>query len=209
MHKIFSKFIGVTAALTLTVAACGDDITGINEGDTLSNAEVAAVVAALSASFDSVGVAAGVPAAAPGLAPISFNESFGITVPCEDGTLDVDGSASGTIDDETFASDISMEVTWDPNGCVVTDGTNTITVDGAPRIELTLDWTSAEDVFTFTGTEVGGFSFTSSDGRSGSCALDVTFSLTSDVGGFTGTVSGTICGLSAEGFQTIGVPDAV
>ena len=104
MHKIFSKVMGLTTALTLTVVACGDDITGVDEGDALTSTEVAAVIAALSASFDEVGVAAGAPAAAPGLAPVSFNENIDITVPCEDGTLDLGGSVDGTIDDETFAS---------------------------------------------------------------------------------------------------------
>ena len=209
MNRIFSKVVGLTTALTLTFVACGEDITGVTEGDALSSTEVAAVIAALSASFNELDVGAAAPAAAPGLAPVDFSEDFEITVPCEDGTLDVAGSVDGTIDDETLASDVSMEVTWQPNGCVVTDGESMITVDGAPRVELTLDWTSAEQAFTFDGTEVGGFSFTSSDGRSGSCSIDVTFSLTSDTGGFTGTVSGEICGLNADAFQTIGVPNNI
>ena len=206
MNRIFSKVVGLTTALTLAFVACGEDITGVTEGDVLSSAEVAAVIAALSASYDELDVGSAAPAAAPGLAPVDFSQGFDITVPCEDGTLDVAGSVNGTIDNETLASDVSVEVTWQPNACVVTDGENMITVDGAPRVELTLDWTSAEQAFTFDGTQVGGFSFTSSDGRSGSCAIDVTFSLTSDAGGFTGTVSGEICGLSADAFQTIGVP---
>ena len=201
MRKLSTSFIGLTTAVALTLVACGgDDGTGITSGDALSSAEVAAVIAAFGSSFDSVGVSA---AAAPARAAISFNESFDLSVPCESGTLQVSGSISGTVDDVTFDSDITTTVSWDPNACVVSDGTNTFTIDGAPQINLTLDLTSTQDALTLSGTETGGFSFTSSDGRSGSCGLDVTFSILSDSTGITSNVTGTICGLEASSFQTL------
>jgi hypothetical protein len=62
---------------------------------------------------------------------------------------------------------------------------------------------------------MGGFSFTSSDGRSGSCAVDVTFSDSMDLGGLVeidapsnATTTGTICGLNASGFPSIGTAEA-
>ncbi len=201
MRKISSSFIGLTTALALTIVACGDDPTGVNSGAELTSAEVAAVIAALGTAFDSVGVSA---AAAPAQTPIVVNQSFDVSVPCESGTLRVSGSIAGSVDDVTFDSDITTTVSWDPNACVVSDGTNTFTVDGAPHIDLVLNLTSTQDALTLSGTETGGFSFTSSDGRSGSCTLDVTFSILTDSTGITSTVTGTICGLDASAIQTLG-----
>ncbi len=201
MRKISSSFIGLTIALALTVVACGDDPTGVTSGDALTSAEVAVVIAAFGSSFASVGVS---PAAAPAQVPIVVNQSFDVSVPCESGTVRVSGSMSGSSDDVTFDSDITTNVSWDPNACVVSDGTNTFMVDGAPQIDLVLDMTSTQDALTMSGTETGGFSFTSSDGRSGSCGLDVTFSVVTANTGTTSTVTGTICGLEASSFETLG-----
>ncbi len=203
MRKVFNSFIGLSTALALTVVACSDTATGVTSGDELTSVEVAAVMAALGSAFESVGVAPPV-AVGPALAPISINESFNESIPCESGTLDLSGSMTGSVDDQTFDIDIMMDVSWDPNACVVTDGTNTFTVDGAPRVDLTLDMTSTQDALTLSGTETGGFSFTTSDGRSGSCALDVTFSVVTVGSNVTSTVTGTICGHPASSFETLG-----
>ena len=199
MRKMSTSLIGLTTALTLTVAACGDDLTGVTSGDELTSTEVAAVLAALGSAFESAGAQA-----APSQAPIAVNTNFDVSVPCESGTLDVSGSISGTVDDVTFDTDVTTTVRWEPNACVVSDETNTFTVDGAPHVDLTLDLTTTQDVVTVSGTETGGFSFTSSDGRTGSCSIDVTFSIVTTATSVDATVTGTICGLSASGFDTLG-----
>ncbi len=195
-----SSFIGLTTAVALTAVACGDP-TGVNSGDGLTAAEVVIVIAAFGSAFESVGIA---PQAAPAQVPIPVDESFDASIPCESGTLEVSGSVMGSIDDKTFDMDVTTVVSWDPNACVVGDGTNKFTLDGAPRVDLVLDMTSTQDALTWNGTETGGFSFTSSDGRSGSCALDVTFSIVTTLSGSTSTVTGTICGLDASIFETLG-----
>ncbi|MCH8811836.1 MAG: hypothetical protein IID07_08390 [Gemmatimonadetes bacterium] len=196
-----TSLIGLTTALTLTVVACGDDPTGVTAGDELTSSEVTAVLAALSSAFASVGAGA---QAGPAQAPISVSETFDVSVPCESGTLDVSGSIAGTVDDVTFDTDLTTTVRWEPNACVVSDGTNTFTVDGAPYIDLALDLTSTQDLVTVSGTQSGGFSFTSSDGRSGSCSIDVTFSIVTTATSVDATVTGTICGQNASGFETLG-----
>lgn len=203
--RISRNLIGLITALALSVLACGEDATGVTSGDELTSAEVAVVIAVLGSAFDSVGVAAQqVAAAGPALAAINISENFSLSVPCESGTLDVSGSMDGTVDDQTFAMDATLEVSWDPNGCVVSDDINTFTVNGAPRVTVTLDISSSEDIVSISGTETGGFSFTSSDGRSGSCALDVTFSLVTTATSVDSTITGTICGLQASSFETLG-----
>ncbi len=201
MRKMSTSLIGLTTALTLTVVACGDDVTGVTSGDELTSTEVAAVLTALGSAFESVGAGA---QAAPGQVPISFNESFSLSAACESGTIDVSGSIAGTVDDVTFDSDTRTTVRWELNDCVVSDGTNTFTVNGAPHIELVLDLITTQDDFTATGTQSGGFSFTSSDGRTGSCSMDVTFSIVTTATSVDATVTGTICGQNASGFETLG-----
>jgi hypothetical protein len=201
MRKASTSFIGLTTALALTAVGCGDDLTGVTSGDVLSSTEVAAVIAAFAAAFESVGNEA---QAAPAQSPVSVNENFDLSFPCESGTVDVSGSISGTFDDETFATDFTTTVRWNPHACVVGDGENTFTVDGAPRVELVLEVTTTEDAITVSGTEEGGFSFTMSDGRSGSCAVDVTFSVATTATSVNSTVTGTICGLEADTFETLG-----
>ncbi len=201
MRKMSTSLIGLTTALTLTVVACGDDATGVTSGDELTSTEVAAVLAALGSAFESVGAGAQAGAAQ---APISVSENFNVSVPCESGTLNVSGSISGTVDDVTFDTDLTTTVRWDPNACVVSDGTNTFTVDGAPYIDLALDLTSTQDLVTVSGTQSGGFSFTTSDGRTGSCSMDVTFSIVTTATSVDATVTGTICGQNASGFETLG-----
>ena len=119
MRKVSTSFIRLTTALALTVVACGDDLTGITSDDELTSSEVAAVLAAFGSAFES---AARPAQAAPAQVPESVNETFDVSVPCESGTLVVSGSITGTADVETFVSDLTMTVSWDPNACVVGDG---------------------------------------------------------------------------------------
>ena len=200
MRKMSNGFICLTTAAALVISACDGAPTGVNSGDELGSAEVAAVLGALSAAFDVVGAGAvPAPAAAPALTPQSFDESFNETFQCESGSIGISGSVSGTVDDETFDMNISTEVNWQPNACVVGDEVNTFTIDG--DIELTLDMVSEGEMLSLSGTEVGGFSYTSSDAREGSCEINVTYSI---VTGQEPSITGTVCGLDASGFDTLG-----
>jgi len=204
MRKVSTSLIGLTTALTLTVVACGDDVTG-SSGDELTPTEVNAIFAALSSAFADVGAAA---PAGPAQAPIDFDESVTLTAQCDlGGNIVLSGSLSGSIDDVTFASDINFTVIFDPNACKVSDGTNTFTVEGDPDITLVLNivTTGTTPAFTASGTETGGFTYTSSDGRSGGCKIDVTYSIVgNDAGVETIEISGTVCGQDANDFETLG-----
>jgi len=205
MYLMSRNSVGLATGLALLVSACGGDVTGVTSGDELSSEEVAIVMTALASVLDGAGVQAGqVAAAGPALAAINIDENFNETVACDSGDVKVSGSMDGTVDDETFAMDATMEVAWEPNGCVVSDEVNTFTVDGAPEIRLTLDMVTTEQSVSLSGTETGGFSFTSSDGRAGSCAIDVTFEIVTTDSSLSNTVTGTVCGLEADAFVTLG-----
>lgn len=200
-----SKF-RLTLAATLMVSAlsgCTDDPLGVNSGDPLTPAEMQAVFAAISSTFSRLGVT---PAAAggPALATVSVSESFDTSAPCESGgSIDASGSANGTVDDETFELDVSYQLRMTPTGCMVPTEEGTITLDGAPYIQLNMDFMLSETQIAVSGTETGGIAFTSSDGRSGSCAFDITFNVTADFEGSSGSssVTGTVCGVSAAGLN--------
>ena len=82
--------------------------------------------------------------------------------------------------------------------------TTTFTVDGAPYIELTLDLTTTQDAITAHGTETGGFSYTSSDGRFGTCLIDVEYDIVNTETSLDVSITGEICGQSADAFETLG-----
>ena len=209
MRIISRSLIGLTTALAFTVVACGDTLTGTDAGvDELTNAEVVAFVDAFFGAFDAAeaDIDAQEAAAAPAQAPQSFNFSAEVSVPCESGSLDVTGTLAVTFDDVTEHEDGRFEVSVDPMACLVGEGTNTFTLDGDPRVDIVVEFTVDGDGEHIEGTMNGGFSFESSDGRSGSCALDVSFSFVSDgVSVGVTTVSGTICGLNADTFEAFDV----
>jgi len=209
MRTISRSLIGLTTALALTVAACGDSITGTDAGvDELTNAEVAAFVDVFFGAFDAVelDIDEQEAEAAPAQAPESFSFSAEVTVPCESGSLDVTGSVDVTFDEVTEHEDGRFEVSINPMGCLVGEGANTFTVDGDPRVDIVVDFTVDGDGEHIEGTMSGGFSFESSDGRSGSCAIDVSFDFVGDgVSVGVTTVSGTICGLNADTFEAFDV----
>ena len=204
MRKIFSKMVGLTTALALTVTACGDSLTGVNSGEQLTNDEVAAVVEAFFSAFDAAEAEAdaGEAAAAPAQAPIAFDFTVDLSVPCESGTFEMSGAIAITGDDETGVEDGRIEMTWEPMDCLVGDGTNTFTLNGDPRVEAVIEFATDGETETIDGTFNGGFSFESGDARSGSCAMDVTFHVETDGSvASVSTISGTVCGLDADTFE--------
>ncbi len=209
MRILSRSLIGLTTALALTVVACGDSLTGTDSGvDELTNAEVAAFVDVFFGAFDAAeaDIDAQENAAAPAQAPESFSFSAEVSVACESGSVDATGSVDVTFDAGTGHEEGRFEVSVDPMSCVVGDGTNTFTLDGDPRVDIVVDFTVDGDGEHIEGTMNGGFSFESSDGRSGSCAIDVSFSFVSDgVSAGVTTVSGTICGLNADTFEAFDV----
>ncbi len=191
----------------LAVSACSDDgPTGTDSGDQLTDEEIQALFNTFATAFSSLGVAGAAAGAPPARATISISQSFDVDAPCPaGGTIDTSGSVSGSIDDETFASDLSFILTFNPMGCAVTTASGSVTIDGDPSIQLIIDSVTSEGLISLSGSQVGGIRFTSSDGRSGSCALNVDF--TSSVNlmsqAVTTTTTGTVCGVNADRFSAI------
>ncbi|NNM32522.1 MAG: hypothetical protein HKO53_05630 [Gemmatimonadetes bacterium] len=190
-----------------SLAACGDDGPTAVQGDPLSQEEVQAVFAALSGAFSQVGVPSASPAMdgvpQPSAAPVAVDETFDFTSPCEvSGDLTAVGAVSGTVDDETYDSDLTYQLAITPSGCTVPHGGNTLTVDGNPSVAIAMDMEFTETLFAVAGSYTGGLSYSTSDGRAGSCSINLNFDISANAnGGGEQSISGQVCGVAGSHFQ--------
>ncbi len=212
--KRYSRLIsGLAAPLMLIMAACGDSPTGVNSGDALSDAEIQALLNAWAAALGDVSPSASRVAAQEGIqmVQIDVEQSVNVTAPCQvSGQIGVDGSVDGWVDDETFEADFTMGVSLDFAACTVPAEALTITLDpadddadgGDANITFEADFLLDQTSFSVSGTQRGGFNFTTSDERTGSCYINLEFSASYTEGqSATSSVSGEICGRSASAFQ--------
>lgn len=198
----------VTAGLALVAAGCGGDNNpvGVNSGDPLTPYEMQLVFNQLTAVFENLGAAPASPG--PAAATQSFNESINQPAPCDSGgSITANGSVNGTVDDVTGELDMTLHMRMTPNGCVVETETASITLDGAPYIQMDMDFYLSDTTIDMSGTQKGGISFTSTDGRSGSCAFDISFTgnVNLDTQAEESSVSGTVCGASAADLEVFQV----
>lgn len=195
---------GVTLAMLVAVAACGDSATEV-VGD-LSQAEAEALAevvgATVFASTSEVPWAQG----APARTPVSGSETVSATVPCElGGTVDVHGSLEYSGDTETVI-DATFGLTQVHDGCVAEsqDGIR-FTLDGAPNVSADMSLSVSQNDVSLEGMYGGAVDW-STDGRDGTCSLDVTLSVdmsnTSESG--SASMAGTVCGVSFQRAVTVG-----
>ena len=203
MQRYQKAMSGLAAGLALTLAACGGDPVGVNSGDELTDAEIQTVFDAFSGAIGGVDASASRVAPQDGIqmAEITVNQSVNVTTGCDlGGEISLSGSVEGTVDDETFASNLEMGIGVQFDACAVASDQNTVTVDGDIQFDshVVID----EGSFSVDGTQVGGFDFTTNDGRIGSCAIDIDFSASFTEGtSAQSSVSGTVCGRSASQFE--------
>ena len=196
--------IGLAAVSVAWSAACQND-TPLGPGDPLSAGEAASisnqVIALAFGAFDfgDVGGSASFvpnPAANAAGAPVDIDYSASVSASCPvSGTAGISVAVAGTIDDQTGAGNLTLDISSSMSDCAVqTDGL-TFTLNTNPDLVLAGSFQFADgalasqSVFTFDG----GFDWSASDGRAGSCVYDVTVTMETD-GAF--VESGTVCGVS-------------
>lgn len=198
-----------TWGLVVFATACvgAGDVTVVNTEEQIRTSEIQDVFTLLSDAFGAadVNVTPQSPAATAGpqLVPVPVNSTFDVSVPCESGAVTVAGSAVGTLDDQTLEGDLSLQITWDFDGCVVTGDYGAITVNGQPDISFIASYVFGQQQMSVNATQAGGFSYSITDGRSGVCLIDLTLGSTYDVATSQEeqTVSGMICGRPAQEFS--------
>lgn len=204
MNRIHVR--GVTLAMLVAVAACGDSATEVVGDLSQAEAEALAEVVGSTVFSSTTSEMPGTQTAAPARAPISGSESVSATVPCElGGTVGVDGNLEFSGDTETVIN-ATFALTQVHNGCVAEsqDGIR-FTLDGAPDVTSNVSMTFSENEISLEGTYGGAVDW-STDGREGTCPLDVSLSV--DMSGMTesGSVSmsGTVCGVTFQRSVTVG-----
>ena len=200
-----SRIPAAFAALALLTAACGDSPTATT-GDALTEAEVMEIAQdvfnGVGEMFSGIGpqrsaiLPAGLHLSI--MSPVPINITVNESGPCGgDGTASVSGSIEGTLDNETGAGNLEFDVTQSATNCVIVGATHSYTVSGEPNLHLTGSFESdGGDTFSGSFSLVGGLTFEVNDGRTGTCGVDVTVTVNATGTSFSGTASGTMCGVT-------------
>jgi hypothetical protein len=127
-------------------------------------------------------------------APVSL--TVDITAPCpKGGQKHVKGSLNATIDGVTksVVADLSSELTPQDCGFQTKEGV-TVRVSGDPNLTSTahVETQNGLPVGVHTATTKGGFTWSTSDGRHGSCTVD--YSATADYTNNKANLNGSFCG---------------
>jgi hypothetical protein len=131
-------------------------------------------------------------------APVTFDWAVDVTTPCDQGgTFDIDGAISGTIDDQTLAGSLQVNVATSLTNCGLMLEGQVFTFNTDPALQFSGSNTfDAEGlVGTSTYTYVGGLGWAAADGRSGNCQFDVRVTLQADGAQ---AATGTVCGHSVN-----------
>ncbi|HEX2093608.1 MAG TPA: hypothetical protein VHG28_14475 [Longimicrobiaceae bacterium] len=149
----------------------------------------------LSPSFSAGGTEA--PAAA---APVPIDVTFNRTHACpRGGSVTMSGTIKGEVDRAARSLTAETNATKTQASCAFpTRNGGTITVNGNPNIAIRSNQkiVGGAPSGPQTTTQKGGFTWKASDGRSGSCTVDITS--TFDPAAKTRTVKGTICGRTVD-----------
>lgn len=189
------RLAAVVAAFAL--AACGKDATS-PASKQLKPDEAQALALGMAASGDAYSGAMAVPdvvtlstaSGGTSFGPITFTQSH----PCpKGGSITPHVTLNGTIDPTARSLTLDVSGTETPSECAYPVKAVTITVNGNPNLAITahLAIVAGAPSGAQTFTEKGAFTWKSSDGRSGSCTVDVTSS--ADFAKNLRTVTGTFC----------------
>jgi hypothetical protein len=190
--------------LSLPLASCGKSPTDAG-GDQLTQQESLALYSeislALSQALANVSNS-GSPARAPAAAPTTFSGSINSSTACSaGGTAAVIGSYNGSYDTQGTDYTYSYDMTMAFNSCQTSGQASQVTITGDPSLTITGDFHWTGTTYDYTYTEQGGIAFTTSDGRSGSCQISYSSTVTYDGTKSSVSLTGSVCGtdISAAG----------
>ena len=197
-----SRFVVSGLTLAFSLAACGGDSTG-PKGTLSSDESTQLAMQMMSTVQGSAATSAGAQMSrhVDGLnlsaAPVSLN--LDTTVPCPlGGQTHLTLSVSGTVDQQAQTATLDLTGTNAPQDCGYHVKDVTVHVTGNPSLtqsaHVSVDHGQPVGLQTFSAG--GGFSWSTSDGRSGSCTIEYTASAnyTTNVV----TVHGSVCGTTID-----------
>jgi hypothetical protein len=190
------------ALASLIAAAACSDATGTSTGDALTPQERAWLATTLGAQTGAAAgartssLAADVAARSAAGVPAPFQFSLDATVPCPmGGSTKVTAAMRGTLDEGTRSVTADLEGSLAPAGCVVrSDEGISFTLTGTPGLasEAHVVFTNGQPTGEHTASLDGAFSWSASDGRSGSCTVDYTAKANHTTN--QATLNGSFCG---------------
>jgi hypothetical protein len=193
------------AAAMLSTSACGgDDPTG-NSGDALTPLEAQALVSAFFVALQGIDIPllnTGGPAAVP------YGDVYDDVIAGQDecfggGSTSISGLITGDVDQQAGTAVLSAEADVDFINCVVPTETVAFTLNGAPDVHLSADIDISETAITIDIAMEGDVAFVGSDGRSGTCAIDLSVAAGASSSGVNQTLLGSACGTSASNFDVV------
>ncbi len=199
MYRNIVRSLALVAALG--VAACGDD-GPVATGDPLTEAEVAALSEIiLTSAFLSPSGAPNFVEGGPQGAPVSFSESVELTVPCEGGgSVNLTGSASGTVDDETGEFDLAFSLGQAHSSCVATaQNEQTFELDSSMSLVFNFEGTFDQEVTTldWDGALTGSVDWETGE-KSGGCSVDLSYAASFTGQSITASTNGAVCGVTVD-----------
>ncbi len=198
--------LAALAAVALLAAACDQNATAPAAG-ALESADAALLAeeldaltsAALSAGIGSAVLFSEMPANA---APIPVDRSFTSTRRCPaGGSVTVAGTTRGELDRAARSLSLETLATRTESACAIPTRRArgaTLTVTGNPNVAIKANQkvVGGQPVGPQTIVQKGAFTWSASDGRSGSCTVDLTSSV--DFATRTYSVKGTLCGRTVD-----------
>ena len=198
--------LAALAAAALLAAGCDRNATAPAAG-TLESADAALLAEEMDAL---TGVALGsqigsfllFSAAPANAAALPVDRSFTTTRQCPaGGSATVAGTIKGEMDRATRSLALETAATRTESACAFParrTGGATLTVSGNPNVAVRASFraVNGQPSGPQTVTQKGAFTWSSSDGRSGSCALDLTSTV--DFAAQTYSVKGTLCGQTVD-----------
>lgn len=187
--------------LGLILGAC--DESTAPEGDELSAEEAAALAIALdntsSEAIDPEPDADGpdlalLPSQGPSKAVTTARDEFSIDLACpRGGTARLEGQREVVINtDEDFIT-LDVEASKDHSGCTFrTGGGVDITIDGTVTFVAAREWRHGEA--SASQTHSGTLTYVTSEGKEGSCSVDLTTEFNLVPGSITRSIVGSVCG---------------
>jgi hypothetical protein len=193
------------ALAVLALAACDKTATGV-ASNALSSDDVQALAATFGdqdgAFLDGFsGPSLNLLPAGPRLAS-TVTTTFTRTRTCPGGgDVKLEGTHVVTADPATHSGSVTFNATRTEEACVVQHNGHSITVNGNPNTALTANqsWTNGTPGVR-TATKKGGFTWSASGGKTGSCTVDVTH--TWDPATHTLHVVGTVCNRTIDMTRT-------
>lgn len=193
----------LTAAALAFLPACGSDSPTGDTGDALTMIEAQELVTAffdLLELIDIPPLETG-PAAVPAAVPYGdlYDDVISGQMECDgSGFASLQGLITGDVDDPAGTADITATATATFVDCVHIGETSTLTIQGNPNIGIMADIVITEATIDITIEIDGGLSYTATDGRTGTCAMDLTVTASASSAGVVEGLTGSACGINGS-----------